>query len=76
MFTKLINKVPKFSMRYSNTPKSEKSTNTPNKLKFKQHFKSLNYYSMPTSILYTFRKRVHFLGYFGFALGALLFTIL
>lgn len=48
----------------------------PTKLKFKQHFKSLNYYSMPTSILYTFRKRVHFLGYFIFTLWAIVFTIL
>ena len=45
-------------------------------IKFKQHFKSLNYYSMPESILFTFRKRVHFLLYFFFMLFTLVFTIL
>lgn len=45
-------------------------------IKFKQHFKSINYYSMPTSVLYTFRKRVHFLGYFFIMLALIIFTIL
>lgn len=44
--------------------------------KFKQHFKNLNYYSMPESTLFAFRKRVHFLVYATAALGAVLFTIL
>ena len=45
-------------------------------LKFKQHFKNLNYYSMPSSILFAFRKRVNFLCYFFFTLFAILYTIL
>ena len=47
-----------------------------NPIKFKQHFKNLNYYSMPESILFTFRKRVHFLSYFFFMIFVILFTIL
>lgn len=45
-------------------------------VKFKQHFKNLNYYSMPDSILFTFRKRLHFILYFFFLLFTIVFTIL
>ena len=64
---------PKLNFNFEN---KDRRAPAHNKLKFKQHFKSLNYYSMPTSILYTFRKRVHFLGYFAFTLWAIVFTIL
>lgn len=43
-------------------------------IKFKNHFKNLNYYSMPTSILFIVRKRLNFVFSFIFAFGLLLFT--
>lgn len=50
----------------------------PNKfpVRFKQHFKNLNYYSMPNSILFVVRKRVNFFTLFFSFLGMVLFTLL
>lgn len=47
-----------------------------NKIKFKQRFRNLNYYSMPDSILFAFRKRVHFVLYFFFMIFCICYTIL
>ena len=47
-----------------------------NFVKFKQHFKNLNYYSMPSSILFTSRKRIHFLLYVSAYICLFIFTIL
>lgn len=45
-------------------------------IKFKQHFKNLNYYSMPDSILFAFRKRLHFVLYFLFTIALTILTVL
>ena len=48
---------------------------TQSNLRFKQQFKSLNYYSMPRSILFVVRKRLNLLFYVAFVLSAFLITI-
>lgn len=45
------------------------------KMRFKQQFKQLNYYSMPTSILFVVRKRLNLLGYFALFISILLYTL-
>lgn len=44
--------------------------------KFKIHFTSLNYYSMPVSILFIVRKRLNFAFTLLFLLGIVLFSLL
>ena len=48
---------------------------TTSPLRFKQQFKSLHYYSMPTSILFVVRKRLN-LVYFAVTLFSVVFLTL
>jgi len=47
----------------------------PTKLKFKQQFKSLTFYSMPDSILFAVRKRLNFMFFWIVIFGLVLISI-
>ena len=76
VYKTLVYRTIKISMRNQPTKSNSKTQAKTPSIKFTQHFKSIHYYSMPTSVLYTFRKRVHFFGYFFLLLWAIVFTIL
>lgn len=44
--------------------------------KFKSHFKNLNYYSMPESILFIVRKRLNFVFNFLLLIFVLIYTLI
>lgn len=45
-------------------------------IRFKQHFKNLNFYSMPESILFVFRKRLNLILLFATLVVTTFFSIL
>jgi len=46
------------------------------KIKFKNHFKNLNFYSMPASILFIVRKRLNFVFTFLLIIYIFIFSII